>query len=422
MKGARASWFSIAESSERLYVLEAGEPSRKQPTLVLFHGIGEKGAGDFYPVLEMLSRSRHVLAVDLPGFGRSHTDDEDFGPERLTRSVDAVSRACAGSDKVDVLGHSSGGALALLFAAHRNQDVRRLIIVDAAGILHPEVLLRGQLHEALSDVRETAPVAGEMVEGVGDLLIKVVRSMTPSKSKVAESGLLGSSPSVLAAMQLLDFNFGQAISDIRAPTLILWGEEDRVVPPRIAYLLDDRIEDSAIQFIAGAGHVPMKEQPERFASMVTGYLKPKHVAHDGKQPPNTSAREGRCDKQENIVFEGDYARIDVNACKKVWLKRVRAKQVVVKDSDGRLDNAEVSESLVVEKSEMAITGGTLRGDVALETSDSKLDIAGVRLWGKMAALRVRKESYVVFSVSPLQSPKSDRIFHGEGYYEDGDAL
>ena len=419
--GVRASWFNDPDGSKRLYVLEAGRSSHNQPTLVLIHGVGEVGTGDFHPVLASLARSRHVLAVDLPGFGRSGMEGEDFGPEKLVHSVDVVSRACA-STKLDVLGHSSGGALALLFAAHRSQDVRRLVIVDAAGILRPEVLLRGQLHQTLTNMRERAPVAGKVVEKVGDVLIEAMHRLTPRASDVADSGLLGRSPPVLAATRLLDFNFGEAIRDIHAPTLILWGKEDHVVPPRIAHLLDDRIAHSELEFIDGAGHVPMKDQPELFASLVSGYLNSPIERKQQHPSPNSSTREGRCDGQENIILEGDYARIEVNGCKKIWLNRVRARQIVVKESEGRLDNAEVSEGVTIEKSEMSLTGGSLRGAVALTLSDSKLDIAGVDLAGESAALSVREKSEVVFSVTPLKSPKNDRIFHGAAEYEAGTQL
>jgi pimeloyl-ACP methyl ester carboxylesterase len=437
----RASWFNPS-ASERLYVLEAGPELPRHPTLVLIHGVGAIGTGDFYPVLSELAQSRHVLAVDLPGFGRSDLKDKDFGPERLAEAVDRVVRAC-GTPRIDVLGHSSGGALALLFASTHPDIVRKLIVVDAAGILLPEVLLRGQLYQSLTDAREKAPVASKIADGLGRLMIQAMHALVPNASDLVKTGLVGDSPPVLAATRLLDYNFGRAILGVRAETLVLWGKNDHIAPVRIAHLLDDRVERSDLVFIEDAGHVPMKDQPALFASMVSGYLNegyalvsdsgvpetpalnrtdakaaaraegPVHFASSGvpEQAKNVSTRVGRCDKQEDVILEGDYASIEVNACKHVWLNRVRAQTIHIKDSDGRLDSARVSAGVVMDHAEFSLTGGDLMGATALEVRESKLDLAGVQLLGDQRALRVDGKSELVFSVSPLESPHTARMLH-----------
>lgn len=184
--------------------------------------------------------------------------------------------------------------------------------------------------------------------------------------------------------------------------------------------LDEEVQQ--VQFIEGAGHVPMRDQPELFASLVSGYLDSPAPPKHSPKPPNASTRVGRCEGQENLILEGDYARIEVHDCKHIWLNRVRAKQILIKDSEGRIDNSEVSAGMTVEKSELALTGGELRGHVALEASESKLDIAGVEIVGDALAVRIREKSDIVFSVTPLKSPKNDRIFHGGAAYDAGSEL
>lgn len=434
----RASWFN-PWPGERLYVLEAGPETPKQATLVLIHGVGNIGTGDFYPVLEELSHTRHVLAVDLPGFGRSNLRDNDFGPERLVDAVDRVVRACA-TKRIDLLGHSSGGALALLYAATHSELVDKLVLVDIAGILRPEVLLRGQLHQSFTDAREKMPVAMKLVEQMSKILIDAMRTVIPSATDLQETGLIGSSPQVIAATRLLDYNFGRAVLDVRADTLILWGKKDQVMPPRIAHLLNDRIERSDLVFIDDAGHVPMKDQPALFASMVTGFLSgdhaivpdsgppkktpradaaaaratgPVHLDSRGKpeKPANTSTRVARCERQEDMELEGDYATIEVAHCKRIWLNHVRAQTIHVSDSDGRLDGGAVAKGMVIERSEFSLTGGDLMGETALEVRESKLDLAGVQLLGDQRALSVDGKSELVFSVSPVQSPRTAQMMH-----------
>ena len=423
--GLRASWFNDPSGNERLYVLEAGPRAAdtNTPPLVLIHGVGAIGTGDYFPVLGLLSQHRHILAIDLPGFGRSNPEDTDFGPERLARSVDTVVRACT-PGKIDVLGHSSGGSLAVLFAATRADVVRRLVLVDVAGILRPEVLLHGQLHQSLTTTRDKVPVIGKAIEKTGSAMIDAVQVLVPSAKKLADTGVLGDSPGVLAATSLLDFNFGPAISEVRAPTLILWGQIDYVVPTRIAQVLDDRIARSELVFIPDSGHVPMKDQPGSMSLLVTRYL-------DGPEPPKKepgepqpldTTRDGLCKEQEDVTLTGDYDEILITDCQRFRLLNVRARQITVRKSQGRIDDSTISHGLFVDDSDMYITGGRLHGPVAIESSDSELDIAGVSIRGSTAAIRARKKSKLVLSVTSVHSPKTDTIVHKELELDDGQEL
>jgi pimeloyl-ACP methyl ester carboxylesterase len=406
----RASWFNAPQGSERLYVLEAGERRPDTPTLVLFHGVGEIGTGDYYPVLKELARVRHVLAVDLPGFGRSDPRDDDYGPERLVSAVRTVVDVCA-ARSLEVLGHSSGAALALLFAADHEPKVRRIILVDAAGILRPEVLLRGQLHQALTPMRKKVPGASKAVQAVGGALIQAVQGLVPNAKAIAETGLLGDSPSVRAATALLDYNFGYAIERVRSPTLILWGEEDQVAPPRIAHLLDDRIADSELSFIEKGGHVLMKDQPKEMAEAAVRFLTEPHTRSESQEPASRS-NQGRaqCKDRDEQTFEGAYDAIDIVNCKKFRLLRVHAKEVRVSGSEGRIDESRLGALHVVD-SEVSLTAGEVRGDIAVVAKESKLDIAATRIVGKEVALRLDEDSEAILSITRLESPLTNSILH-----------
>ncbi|MDB4977255.1 MAG: alpha/beta hydrolase fold protein [Myxococcaceae bacterium] len=425
VQGARASWFNDPSGHERLYVLEAGPTSRRtgEPTLVLIHGVGSIGIRDYYPALAQLSRTRRILAIDLPGFGRSNPQDKDFGPERLARSVDTVVRTCA-AGRIDVVGHSSGGSLAVLFAAKRADVVRRLVLADVAGILRPEVLLHGQLHQTLSGMREHVPRLTKAVESTGGVMIDAVQALVPTAKQLTDTGLLGQSPGVLAASALLDFNFGPALAEIRAPTLILWGEEDHVVPPRIARLLADRIAHTDLAFIADSGHVPMKDQPEKMAALVNAYLDGPLPAHAPSPAPApvSERRDGVCNEQDDVTLSGDYDSVVITRCKNVRLDKVRARRVTIRKSDGHLDGCILDEGLVVDDVDLSLTGGELHGEVALETSDSTLDIAGVTISGTRAAIHADKKSHFVISVSKLKSPHTDAFMHKDLDLDDGAEL
>jgi pimeloyl-ACP methyl ester carboxylesterase len=405
-----ASWLKPSGSNARLYLLEVGPRSMTHPPLVLFHGVGDGGNRDFYPVLAALSGKRRVIAVDLPGFGHSERRGDDFAADQMVRQVASVVDAL-GIRRCDVLGHSSGGALALLFAAQSPKLVRRLVLVDVVGVLRPETLLRSALHEQLNDMRDAVPIAAEIVEKSGDALVNFLNLFIGSAGALSDSGLAGSAPGALLAMALLDYNFGAAVFGVTAPTLLVWGDRDEWAPVRIAHLLEDRIHGSKLSFLKDSGHVPMKDQPAALAELVTSYLDEPIEKPSEADPPDELAPDRRCEKQDDQIITGDYREIILDHCKHAWLNRVRARRIVVRESEVRIEHGYVTEGIVADSSDLVITGGELRGEVALELDRGTYDVAGVDIEGKVAAVRARDRASVLFSVTRIKSPKATRMLH-----------
>ena len=405
-----ASWFKPSASAARLYVLEVGPHSTKYPPLVLFHGAGLGGNRVFYPVLAALSSKRRVIAVDLPGFGRSERRGDDFAPDQMVRQVASVVDAL-GVRRIDVLGHSSGGPLALLFAAQSPKLVRRLVLVDPVGLLRPETLLRSQLHGELNDMRAGSPLAAGIVEKSGDALVNFVALFVRSSGGVADAGLAGSGPIALLAMALLDYNFGAALFGIRAPTLLVWGDRDDVAPVRIAQVLEDRIPNSKLSFLKDSGHMPMRDQPAALVALVTSYLDDPIEEQAGQNAPKKPAKNTRCKNRDDVTITGDYGEINLDHCKRARLNRVRARRIVVRGSNVRIEHGYVTEGVIANSSDLVITGGELRGEVALDLSGGTHDVAGADIEGKVAAIRARAKTTVLFSVTRIKSPKATRILH-----------
>jgi len=405
-----ASWFKPSGSAARLYLLEVGPHSTKHPPLVLFHGAGAGGNRAFYPVLAALSSKRHVIAVDLPGFGRSERRGDDFAPDQMVRQVASVVDAL-GARRVDVLGHSSGGPLALLFAAQSPKLVRRLVLVDAVGVLRPETLLRSQVHGELRDMRAGSPLAAGIVEKSCDAVVSFVALFVRSAGGVADSGLAGSSSTALLAMALLDYNFGAALFGVRAPTLLVWGDRDDVAPVRIAHVLEDRIPGSRLSFLKDSGHSPTRDQPAALVELVTSYLDEPVEERAEPNVPKKPAQDARCANRDDVTITGDYGEINVDHCKRVWLNAVRARRIVVRDSQVHIEHGHVTEGVIADSSDLVITGGDLRGMVALDLNGGTHDVAGADIEGKVAAIRARAKTSVLFSVTRIKSPKATRMLH-----------
>ena len=417
---AEASWYAEKTGAPRLYVLDLGPLKSPYPPLVLLHGIGRGGIKDFLPVLGALSRERRILIVDLPGFGHSDRNDDLLTPEGTVRCVAAVVSALQ-LRRIDLLGHSSGAALAILMAAEHPELVRRMILVAVVGVLRPETLLRSQLHEHLNGMREDRPRAAKVVERGGDALVNTMAAILPSAQAVSDSGVTGRSPSILLATSLLDYNFALAIAAVRSPSMLLWGERDDVAPVRVGHFLDDRLPRSELRFIRDGGHVLMDDQPALLVQDVNDYLdaplKPEPAPDDEE-----SQKVARCDGQKDWTLSGDFDEIHVDHCEHAWLNRVRARRIVVHDSDLRIDHADVSEGVTAKDSKLVITGGEFHGNLALDLDGGSHDIAGALVSGDEAAVRARERTDVLFSVTRIESKRGTRFAHEAVTLKDGQEL
>src|SRR5438046_2885283 len=106
--------------------------------VVLVHGLGKAGAEDWAKVVPALAERYDVYALDLHGFGQSDKGNHLYSPSNYARSLEGVlGQRLKGP--FTLVGHSMGGAVALAFAAAYPARVRRLVLVDAAGVLHRSV-------------------------------------------------------------------------------------------------------------------------------------------------------------------------------------------------------------------------------------------------------------------------------------------
>jgi len=212
-----------------------GEP------VVLVHGLS--GSWRWWqPILEPLAARRRVHLVDLPRLGRRLPAAE------LTRWLGSWAEAAA-LESIDLVGHSLGGLVAAELAAQQPERVRRLALVAPAGIpCGRTVLTRGvRLLGALYDVRGRLPTI------VGD----AVRAGPLSLLRGA----------VFASHR----DLSAELASVHASTLIVWGEDDRLLPAWIAAEWHEILPRSRLVSLR-CGHVPMWEAPRDLASCLLAFL------------------------------------------------------------------------------------------------------------------------------------------------------
>ncbi len=225
-----------------------------------------------------------VVALDLPGFGHSPMPSEQITISLYARVVDGVLGAL-GIDAAAVVGNSMGGFVAAELAISFPQRVERLMLAAAAGIssyANASALRRAEL------IRRLHPLLAVQMGWLAAHADTVTR--WPRLRELTLNGVArypGRLPSALAAEQLrgagkpgfvdaldacLNYDFRHRLPEIVCPTLIVWGDRDRVIPVRDADVLMELIPDSRKEIFKDTGHVPMLERPARFNALLERFL------------------------------------------------------------------------------------------------------------------------------------------------------
>jgi pimeloyl-ACP methyl ester carboxylesterase len=219
-----------------------------QTPVVLVHGLA--GSARWWRDAEAALRSRHAVhALDLPGFGAARRERFAFDA-----AAGAVADRAEQLGRVHLVGHSLGGLVCAHVAAARPELVDRLVLVAPAGSLPRRSLL-----------------------GHAWPLAATLRSARPSFLRLAVADALRAGPRTVfhAARDVLRHEVAAELRAIAAPTLLVWGERDALVPPSVGRLFETEIPDARLELLEGAGHVPMIERPDAFSRTLLAFLQPR---------------------------------------------------------------------------------------------------------------------------------------------------
>ncbi|HET8877045.1 MAG TPA: pimeloyl-ACP methyl ester esterase BioH [Casimicrobiaceae bacterium] len=240
--------------------------------LVLLHGFAMNG-GLFAPLLAELARTHRVHVVDIPGHGRSPPLD----PFELPRIVDAIDAAIDGAD-LTVLGWSLGGQIALAWALARPQRIRRLVLVATT----PSFVERDGWRHAMS--AQTLSRFGDELRASYRLTLQRFLALQVHGSEEGRATLAAlrqrlfergePSPEALAAAlrALAQNDLRSALAHIAAPTLVIAGDRDALVPLAATRELAAAMPNATHVTIEGAAHAPFLSHRRRFIDTVLSYV------------------------------------------------------------------------------------------------------------------------------------------------------
>jgi pimeloyl-ACP methyl ester carboxylesterase len=270
------SQFLMLGDGARAHVRDQG--SRSGPVLVLVHG-SNASLFTWEPWAKRLGDQFRVVSIDMPGHGLTGAvPNRDYSQEGMVKFVKEVTDRL-GLAKFAIAGNSMGGGVAARFAEEYPASVSQLILVDAGGM--PS---KGGDRIPLAFRLARVPILNQILlhitprslvtEGLGDAIVH--KEIIDDRMIDAYWDFARMAGTRQATMERFGLNWDNAvqqhIADIKAPTLILWGAEDHLIPVQAAHEFQSAIPGSKLIVYPNTGHIPQEEVADRSAGDVRAFL------------------------------------------------------------------------------------------------------------------------------------------------------
>jgi pimeloyl-ACP methyl ester carboxylesterase len=286
---ARSRWIQIDWRTHQRWVLVDGQPVNTielgagEKAIVFMHGLG----GSWPNWLQQLPRfadTYRVLAMDLPGFGYSPMPRGQISISGYARTLDGLLGA-RGIDAAAIVGNSMGGFIGAELAISFPQRVERLVLVSAAGLSTYNGLRATRALPALRRAQRVLAGTSAWVAARSDAatrrprlrkeLLRVVAAH-PERlpAPLAAEQVRGAGkPGFLDALgALLTYDVRERLPEIACPTLVVWGDRDRLISVRDADVFEALIPNARKVIFENTGHVAMFERPAQFNALLAGFL------------------------------------------------------------------------------------------------------------------------------------------------------
>lgn len=276
--GSRASRFVELEPGLNVHYRDEGK--RDGRVLVLIHG-SNASLHTWEPWVKILGRDYRIISLDLPGHGLTGVNPAGVYDNQSYVSVVDGLLAKLGIDRAVIGGNSMGGGVSWMYALAHPEKTAALLLIDAGGQpqAKPDDLPIGVrlmrtpvIKEAArliaprsifeSSIKNTMSVQSKIDDALIDRYWELNRFPGNREATIKRFGDPGS----------LQYGTKEQLATVAAPTLILWGAEDKLIPASSARWFAKGIPGAKLVIYPGVNHIPMEEVPEQSAGDVKAWL------------------------------------------------------------------------------------------------------------------------------------------------------
>ena len=236
-------------------VIDVGPPNASQAILFI-HGAGGN-ATHWRHMIAHFSAEWRCVAPDLRGHGLSDAPDSTYALDELMHDIERLVDRLAMPPRFAVVAHSFGGALGMTYATRHPERVDQLVLMATASLI--------PLNGFLKVVLKLPPWT-----------LELIKRLAPGRLSCSAHVLQKFVPRCV-----FPFNGENLLGHIEAPTLVIIGERDRVVPRLASQMMADRIRDARIEIIRHAAHMPLIERPDAVNRALARFLEKRVMSWRG---------------------------------------------------------------------------------------------------------------------------------------------
>lgn len=231
--------------------LVKGEGKNK---ILLLHGWGSN-VTLFNNIIDNLSKSYTVYALDLPGFGKSSEPQCSWNVDNYVEFVIDFIKYMK-IDELSLLGHSFGGRIIIKMSTRDNLTfkISKIILIDSAGILpkkNKAQTIKTRIYKLFKKILSNSIIKRFCPNALEILKKKFGSEDYKNATKTMRETLV----------KIVNEDLEQLLNKIKQPTLLIWGENDTATPIEDAKIMEKLIKDSGLVVVKNAGHYSFLEQP-----------------------------------------------------------------------------------------------------------------------------------------------------------------
>jgi len=258
LRAAGLASYELATPDGEIRVWEGGSG----PTMVLLHGAGDQ-AGTWARIVRPLVESYHLLIPDLPGHWKSDPRRGPLDINQLLAGVEAVMDARCADRPAILVGNSLGAWLAFLYARSHPDRVERIVAINGGPLREQNP--GANIYPA---DREEARATMRLLMGPNSLMPPDnVLDDVARRARVGPAARLASTADRMEP-HILDGR----LHEVTVPVELVWGEEDGLMRVEYAQRMLDGLPAARLHLVAGCGHVPQRECPDRVVRVLNGAL------------------------------------------------------------------------------------------------------------------------------------------------------
>lgn len=400
-----------------MYVETHGDKNKE--VVVFVHGLGDEASTIWEKSIEKLKNDYFVITFDLPGFGKSSKESAEYTPSKYALVIDYIVSKYT-NKPFYLIGHSMGGAISLKYSQLYESKVKKLFLIDVAGILHEnaysQFLIKTGIDKFfnLEDTNVIDSKVSDFFSNISNGLNKLMPSnlYTVVRTDYLRDNLFQSNPTAIAAVGLITeiyFN----LDKLNIPTLILWGEKDDVAPLRTGYVLNKLIKNSTLKIIKNSGHVPIIDSSSIYLDYLEQFLGNK-VVPEVKEINKKYSNNLEIINQNNLSLTCKGKSIKIVNSKNIQLKDCNLENIYIENSTVWILNSNIESNNVamkVNNSKVYVTASIIKGRIGINSFSSKLDLAAVDIYSTEASIFSHQTNQIVFSLTTLRGPITNKIFH-----------